>query len=356
MSSPPPSFRLLEHAHPAPSSSCATGVPSVDASLAKWGLRDSMLLLRLGYSHRRYHPLARGELLRDVFREPAVAAAVNAHWAAAGAARPGDRPGPLLPAADGGALREVLHARVPCALTSTHAFDALARLHMVPECYEVEEERAYSAPGDGGEPVVRAGTGLIGKCFDVSVGGFLASDLLRVFAVQNLAYLARRADADGAGAGPGGVEDAGPLEPSLGERREFLFRLFCHLVVGGAVNQYEDAMEPYVRAAADLYRSLMRVQRRAPGAADRAAAAESSPRDERARVAAGGGADAEEAREAAMVEVVSDVYRVAGFAWGGDAGGELRRLGGSVQDFCYVIVDDARGRVCVLMNRNRPAF
>ena len=62
-----------------------------------------------------------------------------------------------------------------------------------------------------------------------------------------------------------------------------------------------------------------------------------------------------------MVEVVSDVYKVTAFkVVSTDADGAERtsvvRVGDSVQDFCYVIVDDSRGRVSIVMNKNRATF
>lgn len=347
--------------------------PFVSANLAKWGLNDTLLVLHATYSHRKYHPLARAEMLRDVFCDHGVAAAVNRHWASRGTAdgsRLPDAPSVssetdeetgLLPISSG-RLRDVVHARVPATLTSTHAFDALSRVHIMPDCYEVDEEYAYTSPEDGGQPIVREGTGIISKTFDVSVGGFLVSDLLRVFAIKNLEFM--NGAGDGATGGTHGSskgdfcgDDEG-LQLSHGERREFLFRLFCHLAIGGAINQFEDTLAPYIDTASALYKSLMRVQRRPQDAQTEA----SSMVGERARVAACGDAEeAQEAREAAMVEVVSDVYKVTAFkVVSTDADGAERtsvvRVGDSVQDFCYVIVDDFRGRVSIVMNKNRSTF
>ena len=43
------------------------------------------------------------------------------------------------------------------------------------------------------------------------------------------------------------------------EKDEFLFRLFCHFVLGGTLCQYEDTVEPYVNAAKRLYKDLVTV-------------------------------------------------------------------------------------------------
>jgi len=42
------------------------------------------------------------------------------------------------------------------------------------------------------------------------------------------------------------------------ERDEFLFLLFRHLCLGGAVCQYEDTVQPYLDATKALYKDLVR--------------------------------------------------------------------------------------------------
>jgi len=48
---------------------------------------------------------------------------------------------------------------------------------------------------------------------------------------------------------------------SAEERREFLFRIFQHLIFGGASNQYEDHIEDYFTATKAVYKDLLSVRR-----------------------------------------------------------------------------------------------
>ena len=41
-------------------------------------------------------------------------------------------------------------------------------------------------------------------------------------------------------------------------RGEFLFRLFRHLCLGGAVCQFEDTVQPYLDATKSIYKDLIR--------------------------------------------------------------------------------------------------
>merc|ERR1719281_194066 len=49
------------------------------------------------------------------------------------------------------------------------------------------------------------------------------------------------------------------------ERKEFLFRIFSHLVFGGASNQYEDHVEDYFKATKEVYKDLLTVRRNDAG-------------------------------------------------------------------------------------------
>jgi len=42
------------------------------------------------------------------------------------------------------------------------------------------------------------------------------------------------------------------------DRREFLFRVFTHLVLGGSMCQYEDKADEYYEKTKQLYKSLVR--------------------------------------------------------------------------------------------------
>jgi len=49
------------------------------------------------------------------------------------------------------------------------------------------------------------------------------------------------------------------------ERMEFLFRIFKHVVIGGATNQYEDMIDDYLKTVKVLYRDFLNVRKREDG-------------------------------------------------------------------------------------------
>merc|ERR1712078_486609 len=49
------------------------------------------------------------------------------------------------------------------------------------------------------------------------------------------------------------------------ERKEFLFRIFSHIVFGGASNQYEDHVEEYFKVTKEVYKDLLTVRRNDTG-------------------------------------------------------------------------------------------
>lgn len=42
------------------------------------------------------------------------------------------------------------------------------------------------------------------------------------------------------------------------ERKEFLFRIFKHLCLGGELCQYEDTVDPYISTTKQIYKDLIR--------------------------------------------------------------------------------------------------
>lgn len=52
---------------------------------------------------------------------------------------------------------------------------------------------------------------------------------------------------------------------SVKDRKEFLFRIFSHVVFGGASNQYEDHVEEYFKATKHIYKDLLTVRRNDSG-------------------------------------------------------------------------------------------
>ena len=45
---------------------------------------------------------------------------------------------------------------------------------------------------------------------------------------------------------------------STEERDEFLFQLFKHICLGGAICQYEDTLQPYLDATKMIYKDIVR--------------------------------------------------------------------------------------------------
>jgi hypothetical protein len=84
------------------------------------------------------------------------------------------------------------------------------------------------------------------------------------------------------------------------DRKEFLFRIFMHVVFGGASNQYEDHVEEYFKMTKQLYKDLLTVRRNDSG----------------------------------DVEVVSQVYEAVSLGQGGYLFPKESPL-----NFCYVILD-----------------
>ncbi|XP_037361622.1 cilia- and flagella-associated protein 300 isoform X2 [Talpa occidentalis] len=88
------------------------------------------------------------------------------------------------------------------------------------------------------EGIVRD-NGHIVKCLDSYCDPFLISDELRKVLL---------------------VEDSEKYEIfSQPEREEFLFCLFKHLCLGGALCQYEDVLNPYLETAKLIYKDLVRI-------------------------------------------------------------------------------------------------
>lgn len=84
-------------------------------------------------------------------------------------------------------------------------------------------------------------TGDIKKCFDEYVGDFIISDELRQVLLNE------------------DFEHYGIF--TADDRREFIFRIFKHLCLGGGICQYEDTVAPYLEAAKLVYKDLVSVQK-----------------------------------------------------------------------------------------------
>jgi|ERR1712232_1243003 len=99
------------------------------------------------------------------------------------------------------------------------------------------------------------------------------------------------------------------------DRREFLFRIFSHLIFGGASNQWEDHVEEYFRVTKEVYKDLLTVRR----------------------------------NDAGDVEVVSTVASIVSLGAGGSLYPKESPL-----NFCYVILDPMMRHIQVWYFGYRP--
>jgi len=92
------------------------------------------------------------------------------------------------------------------------------------------------------------------------------------------------------------------------ERKEFLFRIFSHLIFGGASNQFEDHVEEYFRVTKAVYKDLLAVKR----------------------------------NDAGDVQVLSMIASVKSLGEGGSLFGK-----DDLRNFCYVIADPLMRHITV---------
>lgn len=92
--------------------------------------------------------------------------------------------------------------------------------------------------------IVRAGD--IAKCLDVQVGDILIGDRLRKLLLDD------------------GSEEWELFSDA--DRKELIFHVLQRLAVGGGMNQYDDAIEPYLSLTRALYKDLVTVNKSAGGA------------------------------------------------------------------------------------------
>ncbi|KAM9320435.1 cilia- and flagella-associated protein 300 [Gastrophryne carolinensis] len=117
----------------------------------------------------------------------------------------------------GSKVEKVESQAVPCTQLSMSLFDCLYKENIVRE------------------------SGSICKCLDEFYDDFIISDELRKVLL---------------------LEDSERFDIfSPSDREEFLFLLFKHLCLGGAVCQYEDAINPYLDTTKSIYKELLSVQK-----------------------------------------------------------------------------------------------
>lgn len=101
------------------------------------------------------------------------------------------------------------------------------------------------------------------------------------------------------------------------ERKEFLFRIFSHVVFGGASNQWEDHIQEYLKVTKEIYKDLLTVRRNDTG----------------------------------DVEVVSTIASVRSLGRGGEIFPKESPL-----NFCYVIFDPVMRHIRVWYFGYRPLW
>lgn len=119
--------------------------------------------------------------------------------------------------------------------------DAPARVEATPvACTATRLDMFDKLANASDPPILQGNDWLVQKAVDVAdVQGFAVHDNLREMILYGK---------DSANHG---------LLPEM-EQQEFLFKIFCHLVLGGQLNQYEDDVNEYRQAARSLYRTLIR--------------------------------------------------------------------------------------------------
>ncbi|XP_044143868.1 cilia- and flagella-associated protein 300 [Bufo gargarizans] len=114
-------------------------------------------------------------------------------------------------------IKKIEAREIPCSHVSMSLFDCLHKENIVKE------------------------SGYIAKCLDEYVDEFVVSDELRKVLL---------------------LEDFEKYEIfSPSDRQEFLFHLFKHLCLGGAVCQFEDTIDPYLETTKSMYKELLSVQK-----------------------------------------------------------------------------------------------
>lgn len=175
--------------------------------LTKWGMNSTISCGVFCYK-KPYHKLQAREMLDDMFNSQDV----QRHLQGAVGGKPG-------PAVFDEAETSVSFEMVPATVTNMSLFDRLM------------------------DNAVLRKDGVIIKCMEEFVDGFQVSDKLRDMLLNP--------DSDNAEL------------YSSSERGELLFCIFQHLCLGGAMNQFEDSIDAYLKVSKLLYKDLVSVHRNA---------------------------------------------------------------------------------------------
>ncbi|DBA69809.1 TPA: hypothetical protein ACH3X2_012529 [Trebouxia sp. C0005] len=176
----------------------------VMSCLSKWGMSNSISLHMFSY-RKCYHKLQAMEILGDMFSSPDV----QQYMQAANIKREQPLTGRM----------SVSFEAVPASVTNMSLFDRLT------DCGILRKD------------------GAISKCMEDYIDGFQVSDKLRDMLLNTES------------------DDAELYNSS--ERAELLFCIFEHLCLGGAMNQFEDSIDAYLRVAKLIYKDLVSVHRNA---------------------------------------------------------------------------------------------
>jgi len=146
----------------------------------------------------------------------------------------------------------VKQSSVPCTQTTTTVFDKLKKdekvirkggsiVKCLPEFFRLSSSAEGSGKDVGEEP-------------EVEIGNLLQKFVLKTMSLQSGNQMSfeflDHLEND---------EDAESLEGLLSKEdaEEFLVQIFCHLVVGGSLCQYEDSILPYIQVATKIYKDLI---------------------------------------------------------------------------------------------------
>lgn len=179
----------------------------VMSCLSKWGMINSISLRAFSY-RKSYHRLQAMDILGDMFNSPNVQQYMQVQAAANITCQPSLS-----------GQTSVSFEAVPASVTNMSLFDRLT------ECGILRKD------------------GVIIKCMEDYIDGFQVSDKLRDMLLST-------------------ESDNAELYNSR-ERAELLFCIFEHLCLGGAMNQFEDSIDAYLRVAKLIYKDLVSVHRNA---------------------------------------------------------------------------------------------
>ncbi|XP_053313861.1 cilia- and flagella-associated protein 300 [Spea bombifrons] len=224
--------------------------------LLKWSMNGRLLAQAFRYD-QYFQPYQKDDFLLAFFQDPNVVSQLKLISDSSGQWRTLDAE-----------VKKVEAEEIPCHQLSMAFFDPL-----------------YA------EGIVRE-SGHISKCLDEFVDDFTISDELRKVLV---------------------LEDFDKYDIfSQSDRGEFLFLLFKHLCLGGALCQFEDMIEPYIETTKCIYKDLLSVQK--------------DP-------------------ESKKINIISTVFKVTAYDENGMCYPSVRR---HEQTFAYLIVDPLKRHINVL--------